>query len=344
MPKAGAGTGKKKAIAADSAAKVANQQRFAPGMMINPARAAADMEFDRGLNAGKEAPGQDYRHPQGVYHRGKFASSNIEYDTKLQMRQELIKQGAALNPGNAGMATPYGPMPAIDEKLLDYFKQKKDTEDWIRTLRMAELLADPRDPTSTRHMYTLFPELESIPQQEYAQRMFLNARIRELVRQGRPETKDDLQLLIFVLRDDFEFDEFPAWDPEGAITHDIEPWASFNRKAWERSRWNPRAYAVETDTSAKQARNRKCKYNIMRRCFKGLSDAPIAELDRILAGYNEGESGKMSQPFFDGRQASEAVWPNGTNLPAFYNTNAKMADRQAKSLRDVNVTIPHAYA
>lgn len=97
---------------------------------------------------------------------------------------------------------PLGVKTQPTEMLLDYNEAKNAEGMYLRELQLAHMLVDPNDPSSQRLAFTLYPELQRLPEERSMAIAKFGLMLESMLRSGQVTSKEEVQLLLVILQPD----------------------------------------------------------------------------------------------------------------------------------------------
>ena len=257
------------------------ERRTAPGQVLN-ARVYEQGRTDQ-IAANKGQLASD-RFPIGALQYGHWAHGDSR-DTEMQLRKQLIEAGGKDGNGN----TPFGNL-SVGADVLQYMKDKKDQEEYLRTLSTAVYLIDPTDPKSQAHAYSIFPELRQVPEDYHLSDVAMQEALRTILRDGQVKGKDDHLLLMKVCGPDYVLPTHALWDPQGffsELTRDspvVSTLVTTNDSSYSFGLFNPRNWGTSTDAVKKLKENqqqKRLKCMILKRCYPYFHKMNLNEVEKV---------------------------------------------------------------
>lgn len=163
-------------------------------------------------------------------------------------------------------------------------KRKKGNEQYVHTLRTANLLIDPEDPSTQEKAYELFGELRDYPEEYHTQNLAMQEALRTMLRDGTIGGREDHDFIVELMREDRHLPLWPVWDPKGIIMMEAaeasgQDFLNSVQLYWKRGLFNPRTWKV--DKTQVKGFEQKVKAVILRRLYRGAkryTDEQLMEL------------------------------------------------------------------
>lgn len=134
----------------------------------------------------------------------------------MEVKKNIVQNagnifGVGPPPGAAAGAAPQSiaTVPITDSDV-DYFIRKKEQETYMNDLRLAEYLIDEKNPATQDYAYSLFPELNEVPIEEYESNLAIQAAIWNIFKTGKLEGREDHALVAKIIRGDVPLPIFPG--------------------------------------------------------------------------------------------------------------------------------------
>ena len=193
--------------------------KYLEPQVINEHRIAQDRAdgFETGPITTQEQA-MKWKYPTTAHHVGHWLRGDPR-DTDMTIRKELLERGRLKGQGNG--TTEYGQL-MVGPEVVDYVKDKKEQEQYLGELALAEALIDGKQPWTQEHAYSMYKELREEPENWHASQLALQEAVRSLLHDGVIRDKEDNRLIAKIVRDDFVFPMLPAWDPAGIILGKID--------------------------------------------------------------------------------------------------------------------------
>jgi hypothetical protein len=244
-----------------------NQKKFLEPQLLDPHR------YERERTSEKNGPGR-YNIASGMV--GHWVEPDSR-DTKMAIKSQLAKDDRQM-----------GQVMATDEDV-EYIKSKKDQEYYWSSLRLGQYLIDPERPETQDHAFAVLPELKDYPDQYHRDNLAIQEALRTMLRDGKLGGLEDHELIMKIIRPDFELPIFPVWDPKGLVlTGEADLRTAFQayldsgiESAVDRGFFSPRQWGVDTQQEA-SALQEKLKFMILRRLYPGLRDKKDYELKQFM--------------------------------------------------------------
>jgi len=216
----------------------AMDEQFRGPEMVNYARAAEQVQNVQDFGDNKAGATTDWA--TSALSAGRYLPTDPR-DEKMKVREALANQQSIRNMGK------------ISDDIVEWATKKKEGEEYMRFLKFAEFLQDPKNPRTQEDMYAIVPELRDGPDKLHRENLVLQEQLRDLHQHGRIRGREDLQLLIRVCRRDFIIPTWPLWDPNGVLLgHFAEFKDLLNNHNKTRGYFNPRQWAGGLQTKATQ--------------------------------------------------------------------------------------------
>jgi hypothetical protein len=213
---------------------------------------------------------------------GKFLATDPNADRYMQMRHDYKDSGE-----------PLGAMGA-DDRVFQYWDQKRDQEQYMRYLALAQLMIDPNDPTSQERAYLIVPELREVPESYHTEQLALQETLRAMLLDGQIRSPQDHALVMHLLQPDTVLPMYPTWDPQGIIVEQVK--SEFEKMygtyiaqgLWDPKRWD-HLEKTERDKYTNTAQ-KKIKAFILKRLYQSIRTAPLSTAEELVEKFQT-ESG-----------------------------------------------------
>lgn len=224
-------------------------------------------------------------YPQAALNVGRWVRPN-PMDTTMAVRTELLKgpDGKLSATG----ATPFGVMHTT-ERDIEYLQQKKEEIEYAQLLASASHLVDDRNPESRERAISLFPELESYPEEWHMGNLQAQERLRVLLRDGVITERDDHLLIMQMMNDDYILPVFPLWDSQGLLSSQMIKEPEIKKLAAQNVRrglFNPVRFGTAADAGGNEVLQRSVKRMILRTLYAGLRDKDDEYVNNFIARMN----------------------------------------------------------
>lgn len=202
--------------------------------------------------------------------RGRYIKPDFKKDTDMSIWKDL--------PSELGQKV-------VSDKHVKYFKDKKEKAEQFEVLRLASQLIDPRNPETQDFAYAVFPDLFNVPEQTFRDHVGMQLAIRAMIRAGRVNGAEDIQLVYRVICTDFVFPISPLWDYEGVVLGSISGNAQTqallqNMKSAEGyGLFNPYKY---TTNGTQDLAQMEIKIALLQRLFPNLRNRPKSEVKTFI--------------------------------------------------------------
>lgn len=141
--------------------------------------------------------------------KGQWIKTDKNFDNELMLRKqygELSKDGKA----------PLGEL-TVTSDFLGKLGKKKEAEEYLRELQLANYLIDSDIPESQERVFQIFGELKDVPDKEFMQFVTHQEALRIMLRDGVVRGKDDHALIVSIMKPDYLLPTTPIWDNEGKL-------------------------------------------------------------------------------------------------------------------------------
>jgi hypothetical protein len=276
------GTGEKKKVTA----KVRADEAKIPGMLKSKQAlfepAVPLRQTEGGPAAGKvSATGFNSNH----YLYGNWTRPDMDEDDRMVTKLQLV------NPSTG--KTPLGSA-QLEDRDIEYFRGKKAAMENVKKQELASMLINDKDPSSQQKVWETFPTLFSVPEEQFMNQLQLGLQLRVLLRDGTLGGEEDLETMMYLLRDDAVLPVGPIWDPTGAILKDESVSAAFT--AWVTARnakthgfLNPLSWDGRYETGPLGGElQRVLKAVLLKRIFPAFRDMSIENIKTWIGNFNGG--------------------------------------------------------
>jgi hypothetical protein len=138
----------------------------------------------------------------GTNLKGKWLPEDTKFDSELEARREYVAKG-----------NPLGTL-SVDDKFLEGFNRKREKEEYVKTLRLANYLIDDKVPESQERVFSIFNELRDVPDEEFMRNLQNQDALRLILRNGALKGREDHLLLMELMKPDYLIPISPIWDDE----------------------------------------------------------------------------------------------------------------------------------
>lgn len=290
----------------DNAKKMANVEQSAAGIKskqnhLGPAWFDADVLANVAPYNNSQAD-----IPNNAFLVGQYLPTNQDLDRRLQMWFALP---SATDNGNQEWGVKTQPT----DMLLDYNELKNKEAQYRAELDLAAQLIDPKDPSSQRAAFAMYPELRDIPEERSMKIAKFHVMLEAILRAGTCSSREEVQMIFVLLDPRTVIPMSPGWTQLFALDETGAPRTSANERFKNTfAYWwfNPYYYQENTKVAMVQKLDAKPDYSLIGTDIEqGRIKVAIAR--RLFPALRVADEGSVIQFILNLAQRTASATPDG---------------------------------
>jgi hypothetical protein len=282
------GTGEKKKVTA----QVRAQERKIPGILRSKQQLfepAVPLRQTEGRPTSGSVSANGFSSDQYLY--GNWTRPDMDEDERMLAKLQLVDPTSGRTPLGSAQ---------LEDRDIQYFRAKKAAMENVKKQELASMLINDKDPSSQQKVWETFPTLFSVPEEQFMNQLQLGLQLRVLLRDGTLGGEEDLDTLMYLLRDDAVLPVGPIWDPTGAILKDegvseaFTAWISA-RNASQHGFLNPLLWDGQWEDKDMPLQ-RVLKAVLLKRIFPAFRDMAIGDIKKWIVNFNSEGAGNELIP------------------------------------------------